>query len=275
MMKTLLFILTTVMVAAVYAQTPTSTASKVINPLSRLAPDRISHFSIFSGPGINNPRPFKSDGTENMDGANSWHQISLGYNINKNTRFVVNPRFTIDYTRTQGEGEENRPTGALDEPVVGITSTWYKNGKLTFAGGLNTILFPVTEGNKKDQRLLNPGGFQTLNYQVTNRFSIGSWLWARYVYEANSNDDPLPMFVEPFVNYIFTDKLSFTGFYHYDASIDDENRFSVDTTDFLSLSIQYRLTKNLNLQPMIQSFRATGFDLAQSNINLWVSGSFK
>ena len=96
-LTTLCLLTTTAFAQSTMTNNTTQTDLSTYPILNKIKPDGISHFSTFAGPsfdGNSNPRNF--DGTIDSDGTSSWHQISFQYKINKNTRFVINPRFTIE-----------------------------------------------------------------------------------------------------------------------------------------------------------------------------------
>jgi hypothetical protein len=260
----------------------TSTVGKnTFNFLKKLTPDRISHFSILSGPSLDgNSVPNNADGTENKeDGINSWNQISFGYQLTEKTRFVFNPRFTMNFNQpTTGEDANKRGFEVkMASWVTGISSTWYSNGKLSFSGGLNTTFGTLLSETDNDRELeMNPGGFQVLSYQATNALSYGTWLWGRYRKYGNyDGDNKMPISIQPFVSYSLNDKVSFTTFYAQNGTIErDAKETTWDQDQNLNFLMAYQLTKNLSIQPLITLYRETNYDLAQGNLNFWISGRF-
>lgn len=246
--------------------------SKSSRFLKAITPDRVTHFSTYSGPSLNlEGNPNNSDGTEKTAGQSSWHQVSLGYQLTKSTRFVFNPRFTGSY----GPSEPGENRFKLADPVFGITTTWYKNGNFTFSGGLNTVAYVFTESNRERGLVANPGGFQSANYKLNNKWDVGVWIWGRYnVYTKPNDEDKLPYFVDPYVSYTANDKLSFTAFYDYSGSIDAIDEVSVSTSDSFNFLTAISVGKNLTIQPIITLFRATDMDIASGNLNFWISGRF-
>lgn len=246
--------------------------SKTNRILEAITPDRVSHFSIVNGPGLNfdgNPNNF--DGTEDTGGQSSWHQVSLGYNLNDTTRFVFNPRFTGSY----GPSEPGEERYKLSDPVFGITTTWYKKGNFTFSGGLNTVAYVFTESNRERGLVANPGGFQSANFKLNNNWDAGLWIWARYnVYTKPNNKAKTPYFVDPYVSYTANDKLSFIAYYDYQGAIESFDEVSVDTNDSFNFLTAIKVAKNLTIQPIITLYRATDMDIASGNLNFWVSGRF-
>jgi hypothetical protein len=238
-----------------------------------LLPDRVSHFSTFNGPSLNgNGNPNTFDGQEDSGGQSSWHQVSMQYEMDNGYRFVFNPRFVMEYGPEQ-EGEDRYK---LDNPVFGITGLWYKNGNFTFSGGLNTVAYVFDEGDREDGLLFNPGGFQSLNYKVNNQVDVGSWVWARFRYfQNNSERSRLPMFVAPYASYTVNDKLSFTGFYQYNGIIsNDVERVEIDPDDTLNFLTSYTINKYITIQPIVTLYRETEMNIADGNLNVWISGRF-
>ena len=278
----ILFTLTlcSLLAPSVYSQTTSSTNTSVIDNarsiLSKIKPDRISHFSIFNGPSIGGgERPNEFDGAEDGDGISSWHQISFGYQLTKDTRFVVNPRFLVDYNAPNETTGINESRASLDNPVLGINSTWYKNGRFSWSGSVNTVFWLFDEEDREDGQYFNPGGFQTMNYQVTPKLGVGTWWWARYRYFANNDErDKLPIFVSPYLSYNFTDDLGLITFYQVNGEVPTIDKINWDQDDHLNLLISWKINNLITLQPIVTVFRETDFALDKGNFNLWVSGRF-
>lgn len=262
-------------IADLYAQSSVNSLkyNKIVPKWQKLLlPDRLTHFTQYTGPSLSlDGNPKKFDGSENVGGQNSWHQVSLQYQINKETRFVFNPRFTLNYgPLKQGENQ-----GELVNPVFGINTTWYKNGNFTFSGGLNSVAYVFDADDREDGLVFNPGGFQSLNYKINNKVDVGSWLWARYRYFQNNPDRArLPMFVAPYASYAVNDKLGFTAFYQYNGTVDEIDTVTVDPDDTLNILTSISVAKNLTVQPIITLYRETDMELASGNLNVWISGRF-
>ena len=85
----------------------------------------------------------------------------------------------------------------------------------------------------------------------------------------------MPISIQPFVTYSLNDKLSFSTFYAQNATIErDAKETTWDQDQNLNFLTAYKLTKNLTIQPIITLYRETNFDLAQGNLNFWISGRF-
>ncbi len=270
-----LLMLTTLLLNTAMAQqsaTQSMTNLKKKNLLSKIKPTGMSYFSIVTGPSIGGSDPVSSSGETNENSLATWNQVSLQWEINKRTNFVFNPRFS--FRHNTNEQDKFR---SLDS-VIGITRTWYKseNAKLSFAGGINTIMpFARTQTTRKNGTTLNPGGFNSLSYKVNNTLTAGTWLWGRYFIndQSNKDDDTRAAFqIIPRVDLNFTDKFSSTVFYQYNGSTTVDNTTVIDQADSLNILLSYNVGKLLTLQPMITMFRDTNFNLAKSNLNIWLSG---
>jgi hypothetical protein len=205
---------------------------------------------------------------------NTWMQISLQYKMDNGYHFVVNPRFVMNHNPAEDE-----KTLTYDSPVFGIIGTWYENGNLSFGGGLNTILPAFrTRGAREDGLLINPGGFQSLSYKVSDTFSIGSWLWARaYLYNKSTNEtgeERAEFFLAPRVTKIFSDKISATAFYQINGDLKNTWETRIPDNESLNLMFSYSVSEKLNIEPMITLFRESSFKVSEANLNVWLSGRF-
>lgn len=239
--------------------------------LREIAPDRVSYFSIFSGPSLGAGGRIDDDGKVDEGSVNTWNQISFGWQLTEKTRFVFNPRFSINHAEEQGNQFE------MENPVMGIATTYYSNDRFVFGGGINTIIPPMRkDSTKEDGVLFNPGGFQFADYKVTNNFSVGAWLWARaYIYDgtANKDDEPrLAFFTSPLIRYSFSDNLSTTLYYQIDGEQSKSNPLAMKDSEHFGLIASYSINKMLTIEPMITIFRKNGADLKKANFNMWISG---
>lgn len=240
--------------------------------LSKLKPTGITYFSAVTGPSIGGSDPVSSTGEVNENSINTWNQISLQWKVDKRTNFVFNPRFSLRHNTL-----EQDKIRSLDS-VIGVTRTWYKSddGKLSFAGGLNTIMpFARTQTTTESGLIFNPGGFNSLSYTINNTLTVGSWFWGRYYIndKSNENDDTRAAFqIIPRFDLNFSDKFSSTVFYQYNGSTTVDNTTVIDQSDSLNVMVGYSLNKLITIQPMITMFRETNFNLAKSNLNIWISG---
>lgn len=274
-----LAVLTGVYTSEVQAETKNTLKydSKTSKFIKAITPDKISHFSIYSGPSLTGDgNPNDSVGAENTRGQRSWHQVSLQYKINDRFKFVFNPRFTMEF----GKNDPDRQRFGIDNPVFGLQGLWYKNGNFTFSGGVNTVAATLTESAREQQQYMNPGGFNAVNYKVNNKVDVGSWLWARHVRKFRANGvngfstTDTPIFVAPYTSYTVNDKLSFTAYYQYNGSFTAVDTVQIDADDEFGFITAYTLNKYLTIQPIIQLFRASDFDVTSGNLNFWISGRF-
>ena len=245
--------------------------------LERIKPDVVSHFSMISGPGLTGDigNNFDETGTASQDGdITGWHQLSFQYKLSEKTRFVINPRFGIDYNnRTINDGQ---PAAEGLNPVFGLVSTWYQNGNFSISGGLNTILANVERGTIEDGLIANPGGFETVNYQVNNRFSVGSWVLGRYLFATNPDKDDarFPVAAQPYVKYVFTDNFFVQPNFEYYGNVEKPDAISWDLDDRFNMQFSYTINSMLTVQPIITVYRAQDYNLAKGNLNFWVYGAF-
>ena len=244
-----------------------------IRGVEAIKPDQISYFSIFTGPSIGNGKdPVNEFGEIEEGGISTWNQLSFGWKINQNLRFVANPRFVINHNAS----DERSNNFQLDDPVFGVAGQWFKRGNLSFGGGINSIMpFSRTSDTKEDGLLFNPGGFNSLTYQLGPALSVGSWIWARLLFfegSSSSEEDRASFFVSPLVNYSFNDNLGGTIFYQLNGNADNETDISFIQDESLSLLLSYRVSDQLRVEPMLTTFQNTGFDIENANFTMWLSG---
>jgi hypothetical protein len=259
-----------------FAQTSTNILETDISSprfLERIKPDGVTHWSMVNGPGLSGRASdnFNSDGTKEEGSISGWHQVSLQYQLNDKTRFVVNPRFTTNYN--DPEQNSARPVANLTNPVLGIVTTWYENGNFAFRGGVNTVFWTFEDEDQQEGLIANPGGFNSVSYRLNNSFTVGSWLWGRYNYRTNADNDA-PIFLAPFVRYSPNDNFFIQPFYQWNGEVSSVDTTTMDTDDNFNLLFSFRINNMLTLQPMITLFRDQDFNLAKGNINMWVSGRF-
>ncbi len=267
-MKLNLFICLLITSVSIAADATSKLVSKQNSFLDTITPDRVTYFTQFVGPSVQlNGNPYKSTGVENSKGIWTWNQVSLGYQITEKTRFVFNPRFNLYFHNETKDFE-------LSEPVVGISRTWFKSGKFSVSGGLNTMFVPVRDSTKDKKLIVNPGGFQVISYQHNEKLSYGSWLWFRMnYYSDNKGRTNFPVMVAPNINYQITDTVSTGAIFMINGSLDD-TRFTNDEDENLNLYIQKKFHRTLTARLLLTSFEATDFDIEKSNINLELSGRF-
>ncbi len=248
-----------------YQQQPTS------DLLKKLKPKQINYFSIFTGPSVGDlSDPVDEEGEIDENSLSTWNQVSFQWDLSEKSRFVFNPRFTINHNDPSGENIE------MNSPVFGVVSTWYKNEKFSFGGGLNTHI-PSLRGkdDRDDSIAFNPGGFNSLSYQINPRLSLGSWIWARALFydEATSVDDArIAYFFAPQVNYALSDNTIATIFYQINAEVNNSYQWEFEKDESLNFLLTFKINSFLTIEPMLTSFRASNFSLKNSNINIWLSG---
>ncbi|MDA8793588.1 hypothetical protein N9N67_10085 [Bacteriovoracaceae bacterium] len=257
-----------------------SSQSTLKSPMGRMLkkalPDRVTYFSIVSGPNLDDGGdPYEADGVVDEGGFGTWNQISLQWEINDKFRFVFNPRFGYTFSENIAEDEE---AFSLINPVVGITGVWYKKGNFQFAGGINTIVPPMREEDTiEDGLIYNPGGFNDVGYRFNSSLRVGSWVWARYMIydrETELDDTRYATFLAPYINYTINDNLTFTPFYQINGEETYDKTLEFDNTESLNLMLSIKVSSMLRIEPMITTFRETDFDVAKGNLNVWLSGRF-
>ena len=243
-----------------------------VRGLEAIKPDQLSYFSIFTGPSIGNGKdPVNEFGEIEEGGVSTWNQLSFGWEINKNLRFVANPRFVINHN-----APDERPNNfQLDDPVIGVAGEWYRRGDFSFGGGINSIMpFARTSDTREDGLLFNPGGFNSVNYQINPALSVGSWIVGRLLVFEGSNadqEDRATFWMSPLVNYAFNDNIGSTVFYRLNGSADNSD-ISFLQDESLTLLLSYRVSDLLRVEPMLTTFRNTNFDLSDANFTMWLSG---
>ena len=260
----------------VFAQSATSLENTSETNLSgfsleKVAPDRISYFGDMAGPSLETSAN-AADGETGEIVENSlslWNQVSFQWKINDNYRFTVNPRWIQNFN----PGPDDR-NFEYDSPVVGIAGTYYQNGDFSFGGAINTIT-PMTRdrGHQEIDLLYNPGGFQWVNYKIDDRWTAGLWLWGRfYVYEGEAplTEELADYLWAPIATYAVNDSVSVSTFYQYTG----ERFLNGDAVNHKDDSLNVMFSAkvgNVTIQPILRAFRATSFNLADANLNMWIS----
>jgi hypothetical protein len=239
--------------------------------LTKYLPDNLTYFSQFSGPSLGNLEdPVDETGELQKGNISTWNQISFQWKISKDTKIVFNPRFLINYNT------DDVDTLEYVSPVIGIATTWYKKGKLKFTGGLNSInpLFKQ-KSHVESGLIFNPGGFNSLSYQASNKVRLGMWIWGRakiYGKSTTADDDRFSYFFAPKIDYTFSDNHGLTAFYQVNGAAVNDYKIENGDDDSLNLLYSYTVNKFLTIEPMITMYRESNFDPAKSNINVWMSG---
>lgn len=267
------FIILCIVTASAMANVSSNTSQTNMGSsvFKKLAPSRVTYFSEFFGPSLGNGDRVDEKGNVDEGSINTWNQVSFGWDINENLRFVVNPRFSVNHNSPDGESFE------FVNPVFGIGGTWYQNGKLVVGGGLNTIIPQLrTQATKDDGILFNPGGFQFVNYQIDEKFSVGSWIWGRAMFYdgTENNENRLSFFVAPLATYSFNDKVSVSTYYWIDGGQSKTESLRFSNTDKVGFMGSFTINKLLTVQPIISFFQRNGADLSKANLNVWFSGRF-
>ena len=258
---------------AMLPNTISSAALSVGKVAEAVKPDRISYFSIFSGPSLGRfSDPVDETGTLDEGSISTWSQVSFQWNINDNLRFLVNPRFVLNHN---GEEAKENPI-EWDEPVFGVAGTWVQRGNFSIGGGLNTVLpYIRTNSMKNDGVILNPGGFQFASYRLNSKFSIDTQFWARaFIYDrtAPTGENRASYLFAPQFTYNINDSMQAIAFYQFNGDLDREYSHKLLEDDSLNLQFSWTLNKYVTVQPLITMFRESNFDIKNSNFNLWLSG---
>jgi hypothetical protein len=262
------YLLPLILAGAAFAQSSTSVSTSTTK-LEKSALDKIkentsmSYFSILAGPGLKTPT-----NTNTLDGNNNpevgspmstWNQLSLRYQITKDVRFVINPRFETYFGRRQdSDGNALQNTEGLN-PVTGFTIRHQFTEKFSYSGGINAIFMNVEQGTLDNGLLTNPGGFQTFAYKVNDKLNVGSWVWGRYsIYnsaELNDESKKWDFYVAPFAEYSIADNMWIRGWVGKDW--DHEAGESIGTTvnrgHDAGIGIDIGINKHFGMYPYIST----------------------
>jgi hypothetical protein len=198
--------------------------------------------------------------------------LSYQYEINRDTQFIINPRFEIYFNQREGE---SRNVEGLN-PVFGIAQRYKFSDKLTLSAQYLTNLVNVEKGTRESGQILNPGGFNTLNYKVSSAVSVGTSLWYNFYFYENNNDQlRYSAAISPYVVYSFNDKVAARFFvdqsYDHDSSSDLGN---VQNVNFITyLAVDLKLSKNFGMMPYIASDMTRASGTQATSVGAWFWGS--
>lgn len=240
--------------------------------LQKARPDAITYWSEYAGPALG--RGGERASAEGEDALNSmelWNQISVRWKISDKYTFVANPRFIWNLDRASGADEY-----VFDDPVVGVIGEWYRNGRFSFGGAIDSITpLARTNGTIEDGLLFNPGGFNSVNYILDENWSVGSWIFGRYnIYRdaIAETQEQFAFWVAPAIHYTATDNLNFRLFYRLNYTADNESRLKLDEDESLNLMVGITLNQYLTLEPIISMYRASDYSIENANFGMWLSG---
>lgn len=270
------YLLPLVFAGAAFAQSTTSVSTSETTLKPSLW-DKIkknssmSYFSQMSGPGIATPTNTNTLDDDNNPEVGSpiniWNQVSYRYQVTKDVRFVINPRFMTYFGQreeTRSEDTPNERSAAVQNvvglnPVFGVTIRHQFTDKFSFSGGVNTILANVQEGTIEDGLLANPGGFQTWMYKVNDKLTVGSWFAPRvnFYSKAASNSDlsRWSAYIAPFAEYSIADNTYLRGWIgnSYDQNSERGRSFFEATNDGgdLGLGVDFGINKHFGVYPYV------------------------
>jgi hypothetical protein len=240
------------------------------NFLKKIVPNHITYFSEFSGPSVDGNRfNVNSEGEDVTRELETWNQISFQWELNSNIKIIANPRFIINHTTTSN-------SFSFDDPVFGFAGS-FKFDKLSVNLELSSILpFARTLGTQNDRIVYNPGGFNSISYQIDNSYSAGLWFLYRvnFFEGKNPEDETLSTLVAPNFQYNISDKLgSVMLFYRFDNNVLNRNLL-FEKDDSANLLYTYTFNKYISLQPILTVYREADFSLSKMQVNVWAYGTF-
>lgn len=252
----------------------TSSENEPASLIERVLPDNSSYFSWLSGPNLGGvPNQLDENGQVKENSLATWSQVSLLWKTsNDDYQIVMNNPFIINHNPSAEDD-----TYALLDATFGIRGLWFKSGKLSIGGMINTFT-PVTQlaETRQDKILFNPGGFQALNYQVNNRLSIGGWLWFRaYIYgrPTTSEDNRTDFFVAPIVSFKVNDWYTISSFYQFNGANKRSFKTTITPDDSINLKQAFRINKYLTVEPFFTLYRESNYSFSKGNLNVWLSGN--
>lgn len=240
----------------------------------KVLPDTAGYFSLMAGPSLGGDGdPVDKNGEIQENSMSTWNQIALRWKIpNSNYQFVMNNQLIINHNPS---AEDDR--FIVDDSWFGIRGLWFKSGRLTFAGTIDSFT-PVTQlqSTREEGILFNPGGFHVLNYQLTNRLSIGSWFWFRtYLYgrPTTAEDYRADYLFAPTISYKVKDWYSMDIFYQINGESRRSYKMVLFEDDSFNFKHSFRINKYLTFEPMITLFRGSNYNPSKGNFNAWFSGT--
>jgi hypothetical protein len=165
-----------------------------------------SHFSIFTGPGVNNlgDRKMEADGTPSEDPIAHWVQLTFGKKINDNISFAINPRFTLYYGTGNPEG-----MAEIDDPVTGFIFNYKLSDRVSYFGIVNTLSGKLSTRAKEENVVMNPGDFHEITYRINNHWDVAARTFFRFnIYSRNLDLPHYGGWLGPKIEYYANDKHS-------------------------------------------------------------------
>lgn len=234
----------------------------------------MSYFSVFTGPGITSLGSYQINSNGDEDTAapiNQWTQLSYRYRLDDRTSFILNPRFQYYYADREA-GERMRPRS----PLVGLTRNFQLTQKLKFSGMLATNLMNVEEDIREKGQILNPGGFQSLSYEVNNYLTTGLWFWFNaFIYQENSEDNTsYSLMFSPFVDYRLSDKGTFRFWIeqYYDDLPEKSWLNPVNSGLSTFVGYEYTLGPHLGIKPYLATNFSSETSTRATSIGAWIFG---
>ncbi|MDH4468095.1 MAG: hypothetical protein QE271_08555 [Bacteriovoracaceae bacterium] len=305
-----------------------------VTPESTLTPEKvetsdfdklgITYFLFFNGPGITQEThsvPPNEIGRPDFTGLNSFNAISFRYKITEKYNIDLQTRTRVVFNN--GTDTNNFKWFIWESPRIGVSGKLLKGEFWNLTGAVNSdfpysLPEPFTGYTARERTVLfNPGMFANYNYHnPASDWSYSILLTPRYFHYKDDNklekegvaagftgqNKPhLVIALSPSVNYIVSDKLSWSGtttieYIKQVGSDWDPTSMTLisnsKTSDWVLNGIpfmfgpKYSHTKDLTIYPFIQFFpitkqresAKTGLTAAFEDtvsFGMWISGSFK
>ncbi len=236
----------------------------------------VSLFSIFNGPGVTNLSLNQVDGRGEIDpdsSINNWIQVSYRYKLTDDISFVINPRFTYNFTTNQGTPN----TVQALNPVFGFNGLWYKNGNFKVAGVLQAMLLNLEDGTRDEGLVLNPGAWLDITYRVNSDITLGGWFLGSYdFFRDNTDKQRFGSIWSPRIDWTITDQFLVRAWVEVfiDHTQSNSNPFASRRggPENIAVGFEYNSESGFGIFPYVLTYGADNYRLASATIGAWIYG---
>ncbi len=258
----------------------TNNKSVAKKPISLKDTLLLTYWGSVAGPSLNKPLDGITTNADALDGAsNLYSSPQIGYKLNSNQAFYINPRFS---TRFSTDIKENKfGSTAWYSPRVGFKDSklWLsKSGNASLYGNIH---FELPLWSNSDSLAVAPGFNNFLSVKFPgSRWSYGQWSTFRvYFYKKRPSKPQTTIHIDfyPEIDYKISKSVNFRFLTRLEYSLKDGHFFSLrgkgkSTVFLLQPGITWDIAKSLNINPYIQLQPKKGFSFESTAVGMEISG---